>query len=178
MERSSYDWNWPGLSTVLDPGRERGSQGGEEDWAEGQAGLPADSAAHIPSRGGSAEQHCRAAGWGRGGRGGRLPRPCRDGRPTAAYTSWTRTPSPLRSEAARALRRSRKRLQAAQRGERIRLWVPVWLFQLNVSISCPWTVSCWHGTVEHYLPKLSAPTGGKRAWKPLVPVRAKSNLSQ
>lgn len=21
--------------------------------------------------------------------------------------------------------------------------VPMWLLQLNVSISCPWTVSCW-----------------------------------
>lgn len=86
------------------------------------------------------------------GRGwGCLPRLCRDGRPTAAYTSWTRTPSFLCSEAAGALGRSWRRLRAAECGERIRVWVPLWLLQLNVSISCPWTVSCWHGIAEHYL---------------------------
>lgn len=29
--------------------------------------------------------------------------------------------------------------------------VPMWLLQLKVSISCPWTLSCWHGTAKHYL---------------------------
>ncbi|XP_050021473.1 high mobility group protein HMGI-C isoform X2 [Alexandromys fortis] len=35
--------------------------------------------------------------------------------------------------------------------------VGTWLLQIRVSISCPWAVSCWHGTTQsiHYLPVIS-----------------------
>lgn len=60
----------------------------------------------------------------------------------------------LCSEVAGASVGPRGRLCTAEWGERIRVWVPRWLLQLNVSISCPWTVSCWHGAAERYLQSL------------------------
>lgn len=33
----------------------------------------------------------------------------------------------------------------------------MWLLKISVSTSCPWAVSCWHGTTEHSLPPSNQP---------------------
>lgn len=87
---------------------------------------------------------------------------CCHGWVPAAGTSLNLKPSPLCSEVALVLSRSRRRLQAAECVERSRRGVPTWLLQSNVSISCPGQLVA--GLPRSCLsPELSAParSGGK-----------------
>ena len=98
MERSSYDWNCPGLSIVLDSERER-ERGRESGggW-QGEEKLLQTAPASHPCRQLLMRTRC---GWREpANRGTRLSHPCWDDWVTAAYTSLDCTPFPMCSEVA------------------------------------------------------------------------------